>query len=410
MLIGGLVCLLTACGRPTPEAEGPAPPSLAQGGAILIWLTLPQDAPAWQVERFHQLARNSIREFKKLYPNVDVAYDLIPDEELVPRFIKESRKGLGPDLAGVSIEAVPELIKADRLTVLTPFRPDLSQFYPALLRQVYIGDKLYALPSYLQPRALCYNRAKLVTSPATLGEMVTLARKGHSMGINSNFPELKWTLGAFGIRLLNPQGNVIVPSRKALLPWFQWLQQVQSEPNMIFSQDGEELFSAFLEGRLAAVTCPSGWIPVFKKQLGSKKFGVSLLPSGPGGPATPYIGTTLFVFNRASSDQQIQLALLFARFLTNATQQKNNVIQYDSVLPSNRYANLPRGLYPILDALITQALTSVGVGLSTIGLEKSLDTFSAKLYQQMIGGEISPAEAAARFEDFIKREYAAQQP
>jgi hypothetical protein len=96
--------------------------------------------------------------------------------------------------------------------------------------------------------------------------------------------------------------------------------------------------------------------------------------------------------------------------LTNATQQKNTVIQYDSVLPSNRYANLPRGLYPILDALITQAQTSVGVRLSAIGLEKSLDTFSDKLYQQMIGGEISPAEAAARFEDFIQREYAAQQP
>jgi ABC-type glycerol-3-phosphate transport system substrate-binding protein len=410
VLSTGLASLLTACSQIASERSSNVEAASSPTGSILVWITLPGFASASQVSRYNTIAQERVAGFNKLYPDVSVSYELIPADEIGERFIRGKRQGLGPDVAQVPLEIVSDLIQANSLKVLNPYHPDLSRFYAQLHRQMYVDSNLYAIPSFLDLRVLCYNTAKLAQPPATLAEMVSLARKGHSFGINSNFKSLSWTLGPFGIQLFAQQGRLMLPSAQELLPWFQWLQKTNSEPNMVFTDDTKVLFSAFIEGRLAAVTCPSSWIPLFRAKLGTKKLRVAVLPSGSKGEATPFADTLLWVFNQASSEQQTRLALRFVNFGTNAEQQKMVVLQYDAVLPTNRFATTPRGLYPIIDTLQTTAEMSVGIRLENQAIAQQLNEFVNQLYGQLIGGEITPDQAAQGLESFLHKSPVSQHP
>ncbi|MDJ0507868.1 MAG: extracellular solute-binding protein [Crocosphaera sp.] len=376
-------------------------------GEILVWTEIPVGLTQEQSAYYKDIVNDAIGQFTKLNPGVKISLKFVLPDEQLSNFSQELVRGAGPDIFAVSLtnDKISALIRSGYLKSLDEDNIDLSQFRQETLQQVSYQDQLYAIPVRLGTQVLCYNKNRVKETPKTLDELILLARRGYSVGFSSTFATAFWGTGAFGGKLFDDSGRMILGENKGWAQWMQWLKNAQNEPNFYLIEDTETLQEAFLQGRLTYMTCSSGWLPLLSEALGNNNLGVALLPGRENQPATPPLWTVGFIFNRASNNNQHQLALKMAQFLTNAQYQQQLQVKAAFLIPVNENAKVDGSLFPRQAVLFEQSKTGIIVSLDQLEKNQAIFDYGYVLYDQVIAGEVTPEEAALKIQQAVNNQF-----
>ena len=374
-------------------------------GTLVIWAGPMGNWTESLAAEYGQTIRGVIEQFTSLYPGVKIVVEFFPPERRLELFVKQVRKGFGPDLILTQAKNIPLLIQAGALQELSDRQVDLSYFRPEALSQVHHQGKFYGIPIYLSTQVLCYNKAKVKEVPTTLSELLAQARAGHAVGIFSGFDETFWGTQIFGGQLFDSQGRLILEQGEGWAKWMEWLKTAQNQPNFILTDNEPALQQAFTEGRLAYSVCWSNWIPPFRKALGKENLGVTLLPGQANRSAGPLLNANVAMFNRVSNGNQTQLALKFALFFTNLAQQRQIATKLQYAIPAHKNVQVNRELFPIHGVLTEQSKTGFAISLNEAQKMNALVSYGDILYPQVLAGEITPTEAAAKLTQTVNAKF-----
>ncbi|WP_157871818.1 ABC transporter substrate-binding protein [Gloeothece verrucosa] len=363
-------------------------------GRILVWYSLEGKTA--------ELAQQSLDDYTRIYPNVKIVSEYVPEAQLSDLFIKQVKNGLGPDILFSNYGIIPQLVQEGVIEDLTDANIDVSSYFPSSLNQVRYQGRLYGLPTSLLTQVLCYNKDKVKSPATTLDGLLQQAKTGYSVGIFSNFAATFWGAKIFGGKLFDEQNRVILDGG-GWAKWMEWLKQAQNEPNMIFSDNVIALREAFSQGNLAYVVCDSQTITQYFDIFGREGLGVAVLPGDGEQSAGPLIYARVMVFNAVSSASQKELALQVAQFINNTDQMKKRLIALEaSFIPVNKNVNINNRLFPIQAVLNKQAKTAVFISLDNIELTEKLFVQGERLYQKVMVGDLSSTEAASQLSTEMK--------
>jgi multiple sugar transport system substrate-binding protein len=178
------------------------------------------------------LVQKQLRRFMQLNPGIRVELQRTPDDasqrhQLYVQWLN-ARVG-NPSILQLDVVWTPEFAAAGWVLPLDKYGPPRSEFFPATVTANTWAGKLYALPWFADV-GLLYRRTDLVPNePKTLEEMVGAAQAAMSRrggprygivsqgaryeGLITGFVEY---LGAFGGRIIDDKGEVVVNSPEAV--------------------------------------------------------------------------------------------------------------------------------------------------------------------------------------------------
>ncbi len=313
-------------------SASPAQPT----GTILVWHGWDEGEAAVLQEIMHKYA--------DLHPNTNIILSRVENALLLERFEEAAAIGFGPDLFLGPSEWMRPLIDTNLITSIDSGLDETlrERYLPAALETLRYDQKLYGVPVAVHTLGLYYNKT-LVTQPATsLDELMAQAQTGTEIGMNTAFDNAFWGIRAFGGRLFDEEGRVIL-DQGGFANWLNWLKSAQDVPAFILSNDQNALRLLFAEGRLGYLVDSSQARETLQTTMEADAFGVLPLPAGPTGTPGPFLRVETLFFSRASSKQQIDLALDLARFLTNAEQQ-TTLMRQTARIPANTRVRSTRAL------------------------------------------------------------------
>ncbi|MCA9597855.1 MAG: extracellular solute-binding protein [Myxococcales bacterium] len=254
-----------------------------------------------------KLLSRQLDRFMQLHPGVRVVRETTPDDAEVRHrgYVQRLVAGLHqPDVLQLDVIWTPELAAAGWLLPLEA--PDAQDFVkPALDAQRHQGQ-LYALPWFVDVGMLYYrkDRGPPPTSLADLERGGLAWQNARYEGLVTVFQEV---LGAFGGRMKDDQGHVVVdsPQGDKALSFMRSAITRGSVPRAALSWHEEETRFAFENGRVRFMR---NW--PYAASLLTVPFGVMPLPAAPGGQPTAALGGAALAVNAASEHPREARALI----------------------------------------------------------------------------------------------------
>ncbi len=255
---------------------------------------------------------------------------------------------------------------------------ELQRFYPKALEAMSYEDGIYGFPLFSDMNVLYYNR-ELVSDPAVnLVDLETQATGGVPITLEASFGNGFWGFGSFG-GVITPDGSLTEENREALIAWLTWLRDMRDQGMVEVVDDHDLAQQRFVTGETAYFVGKASEYESLKAEVDTDLLGVSPLPSGPGGAASPILLTSGITINSGSTDEQAALAAEVARFLSNQ-ETAEYIAEISDVVPANATIELSK--YPEL-ARFAQQVSAAAVLPNTPALADlvmSLDgLFSAVL-------------------------------
>jgi arabinogalactan oligomer / maltooligosaccharide transport system substrate-binding protein len=255
----------------------------------------------------------------------------------------------------------------------------------------------------------CFNRKRLPNPPTNLEELLGASAQGNNIGLSVDLVSLFWTAGSVGaLNALNRAavGAPINPEeRSSIVKWLAWLQNAANQRRVTFYANAASTLQEFSAGRLDWIPCASANLPRLRKSLGPA-LGVASLPSGPGGSASPVNRLRVLALGRSSSQAGRKRALTFSRFSVNPLVQRGLTLGSQTVLPANRFVQIPvqssRTLAAMVDSQRAGERSATMVNL----LENDNPRIAAtqSLIAQLVFGEVSPLAATDRMIRLFERQ------
>ena len=373
-LVIGLIALLSvACGSATP-APTPAPTESAVETPIPVDTPVPgpTSTPTVDLENGRIVLWHSWAEadgdalaailgaFKTEYPNLVVDTLFVAYNDLPQSYADAVLAGSGPDLVLAPNLWLGELVDAGVVQPLDELASaeTLAQYWPATLDNLRWDGKLYGLPTNFEVVALFYNRSLIAPEevPTTMNDLLARAQQNGRQGIGlyASLYHLYWGLPAYGAQLLDEQGRVVLDSNEGAAGYLQWLEDVAQLPGDFVDQDYGMLVDRFKKGEYALFVDGPWSVAEFQGALGDQ-LGVAPLPAGPAGPAQPWLTADGLFLNPASTPDQQQRALFFARYMTGAA-SGGLLATIAHRLPANRAINMDND--PLLRGFLQQAASA----------------------------------------------------
>jgi arabinogalactan oligomer/maltooligosaccharide transport system substrate-binding protein len=301
--------------------------------------------------------------FRSLQPRVRLQVETFNEESLRNELFVRNRTGLSPDLPLVNESTAQELARERLISTVSFPAVVLDQLEAGSVVRVRRADgTLTGLPMELQPLVACFDQRRVRRSPATLTELLALSAKGMEVGLSLDAVNLAWTLGPLGaIDAVGDlvAGEPVTPAmRTSLNGWLQWLRAADLQQRVTFYPTETELLKELMVGTLDWIPCRSINITRLRSRLG-RNLGVSPLPSGPFGAASPITRERVLPFGVNSSPHQRQLALALARFAISPLHQRDMVLRNQFVLPVNRKVAPPVSSSSVVAAMVEGRRQSV---------------------------------------------------
>lgn len=297
------------------------------------WADKDSDALAAIVARFHQS-----------YPDIQVETTFVDYGELALAYTESVTGGDGPDLILAPNWWLRELAASN---VVLPIENKISaqerrQFYPASIENLALDGKLYGLPTDYELVALYFNRRLLdeVSLPSSVDDLIELAQETPSQGagIYASFYHLTWGIAAHGGKLFDKDGRVVLDQSEGTAEFLTWLQRADSTPGIFVSLDYGMLMDRFKKEEYALFIDGPWSIGELRQRFG-EDIGVTTLPAGHSGPAGPWLSADGVFLNPATSNEQQDIALTFARHLTNA-ESASTLARIAGRLPAHKDADM----------------------------------------------------------------------
>jgi maltose-binding protein MalE len=358
-------------------------------GHILVWHT-------WE-GRESEVLSELLNAFVEINPDVKIVQQNFPSaDDTAEEFVNQAASGLGPDIIIVPSVMARDLAELGVIQSLDIEKDeiDIDAYLPAAVNGLYLEDNLYGLPFSLHTFALYYNKDMLgdVNPPATIDELWQQAQEGKTFALPTNFKGAFWGVQAFGGRLFDEEGNVVL-NQGGFANWLIWLKNAQAIPYLLFNKNQDDLTRLFIEGKAAYYVGHSSELSTLQNALGEEVVGVAPLPRGQNNFAGPFMDTESLLFSRASSANSHKLAMRLAKFLTNVEQQRRLALDAGKI-PVNRDVQIDRRVSPIVNAFVVQSNNAVPMSLSELPKIMDAQAFGDEIYIQVLSGEIGVGEAA----------------
>ena len=326
---------------PTAAAFADSPATPQSPLAVLVgtvklwhsWAGNDGDALTAIVERFNQT--NS---------NIRVETEFVEYGELARSYAVAVKNGEGPDLILAPNWWIRELAASK---VLLPIGNQITaqeraQFIPATIDNLDWEGTLYGLPTDYELVALYFNRRLLNETklPSTVDELIQLAEESPSQGagIYASFYHLAWGIAAYGGQLFDEDGRVVLEQTPATAEFLTRLQRADGTPGIFVSFDYGMLMDRFKKEEFALFVDGPWSVGELRQRFG-EDLGVTTLPAGHSGPARPWLSADGVFLNPTTPVEQRDLALTFARHMTNA-ESASTIARIAGRLPAHRDADL----------------------------------------------------------------------
>jgi arabinogalactan oligomer/maltooligosaccharide transport system substrate-binding protein len=353
-----------------------------------------------------------LEEFHRLHPNVRVSLYTVSEEEVVAELQQRTARGLGPDLVLLRAPMANSLLQQGLIAPVpqTPaMERSIDQLTPGYLERVRDGSTLAGLPLHDLVGLACYNRQKMPSPPRTTEELMALAASGRTIGISNDSYGIWWTAGTRDAAaslvpiLLGEAPESPASQRQAemkIAGWLAWLREVVMQSRVDLATGPEELSQGLISGRLDWIPCFSLTLSKLKSAMGDR-LGVSALPRGPGGPASPFNSLQVWAFGLDSSGPQRQSAADLAQLSVDPFLQRRFLLESQEVLPVNRFVETPVASSGVLAALAIarRQFETVSPLLKKPFEVNHLNAVSRDLeavIQQVLVGVLTPQEGAKR--------------
>lgn len=392
-------------------------PRSLQQQTLIIYVD-PPDSATLNKNNLHALWDPLLKAYKRLHPGVHLNLNFVvfQDQQLKEELRRRNSRGLGPDLILINASTAIDLHNEGLISRIQVSADVQNSLQPWILSRVQVPGGLAALPVALEPQLSCYNRTRIPSPPATLEELLQLAASGRRIGL-SIFPKsIWWSTGPLGAnqalmrRLEAPPGSkerISNSDQVAITTWLSWLREASLQSHVNFFNNDEDLLNGLGKGQLDWTSCLSFNLPSLKRQMGDN-LGVSSLPRGPHGFASPNSLLRVLAFGVNSSGQQRQQAMELGLLQLNPLMQRSMTLNSEQVLPVNRFAPAPIASSAKLKVLVNaqeQFQQSSLLSRSPLALNR-LDNHSMALealLTQVVVDVIGPEQASARLIKILRQ-------
>jgi hypothetical protein len=286
-------------------------------------------------------------------------------------------------------------LSEEKLLDPVPITPEQrTAIAPGLLQRVTNsrGD-VTGLPVSQYIQLACYDKRKVKEPPTTLTLMAKASGQGQVFGIAQNFEDLYWSMSGF------QAGNALVSSLRGKQPTAQ-LRDASYQQNVLFLRDQATLRKQLIRGQLNWISCWSSQLPQLREAL-KDNLGVTSLPAGALGPATPISKLQVWALGRNSSARQRHTAEELMQFIVQPWAQKTWSLRYRTNYPVNPAAAtiINRQIPGIENLYLFKAKQELRIGdeiVAAIDSNPRLAKAIQHIVNDVIFGSKTPVKAAER--------------
>ena len=154
---------------------------------------------------------------------------------------------------------------------------------------------------------------------------------------------------------------------------------------------------------MAWIPCRSTSLPRLRRRLG-QALGVSALPDGRYGQASPVNRLRVLALGTSSSAMGHQRALAFSKYAVNPLVQRELSMGSQTVLPANRFVKVPTSSSTVLAAMVQagQQGSQINEMVAMLHSNDPRIHTNEHLITQLVFGEITPSEATNRMIDVLQ--------
>ncbi|WP_186500747.1 extracellular solute-binding protein [Synechococcus sp. A15-60] len=363
-------------------------------------------------ERDRTLLRQFQTSVREVVPGLQLQPSLYTESSIEAELRRQTNSGLGPDLVISDARTIHALFEA-RLLDPVPLTKDQRQAVaPTLLKRLTNDQgQITGLPVSQSLQLACYDKSKLKTPPASLSELAKASSGESVFGIAQNFEDLYWSMGSFeaGPALVTSlRGHTpTAPETHQLVRWLGWLQDTSFQQNVIFLRDQPTLRRQLIQGRLNWISCWSTQLPQLREAM-KEKLGVSVLPAGPVGQATPVSKLQVWGLGRNSSQRQRASSEELMQFIVQPWAQKTWSLRYRTSYPVNPVAAaIVNSQIPGTDDLyLMKSREGILIGdeiMASLDANPELNEGLQDIINDVIFGTESPAQAAGKIHQLLKQ-------
>lgn len=363
-------------------------------------------------ERDRKLLRQFQTSVREVVPGLQLQPSLYTESSIEAELRRQTNSGLGPDLVISDARTIHALFEA-RLLDPVPLTKDQRQAVaPTLLKRLTNDQgQITGLPVSQSLQLACYDKSKLKTPPASLSELAKASSGESVFGIAQNFEDLYWSMGSFeaGRALVTSlRGQTpTAPETRQLVRWLGWLQDTSFQQNVIFLRDQPTLRRQLIQGRLNWISCWSTQLPQLREAM-KEKLGVSVLPAGPVGQATPVSKLQVWGLGRNSSQRQRASSEELMQFIVQPWAQKTWSLRYRTSYPVNPVAAaIVNSQIPGTDDLyLMKSREGILIGdeiMASLDANPKLNEGLQDIINDVIFGTESPAQAAGKIHQLLKQ-------
>ncbi len=352
-----------------------------------------------------------LEEFKNVRPDARVSLSTVEEDEVEQELKQRTSRGLGPDLILTRAPMANSLLAKGLIDPVpdTPsMRATLGEVAPRFLRRVRQGSRLSGLPLHEIVTLACFDRRKVPAAPRTTEQLMAMAAAGRAVGLSIDPYGIWWTAGTHGAdRAIAPiiTGTLPPPPTasneagvQAIANWLAWLRQMAQQSRVDIANGPQDLTEGLISSRLEWIPCFSLTLATLQSAMGNH-LGVSALPSGPGGPPSPFDALQVWSFGLDSSHRQRESAAVLVQLSLDPLLQRRYVLDSQEVLPVNQTVQTPVASSGVLAALAEaqeqfQAGSPLLTSPFTVDHLKRVSHRIETVIQQVMLGVLTPREGA----------------
>jgi multiple sugar transport system substrate-binding protein len=353
-----------------------------------------------------------VARFERREPDVHVRVQRTPDDgnQRHQLFVQWLNAQVGqPDVLQLDVVWTPEFAAAGWILPLTRWRPNVSDFFPAIVAADQWAGTLYALPWWTDVGMLYWRTDLLPRAPTDLRALPALLRQARASGrvhdglawqgaryegLVTVFVEI---LGGFGGRIMNDSGLVVVDSPRSIaaLNLMAELVREGSVPRAAMTWHEEEARLAFQSGDVLLMRNWPYAYSLMNDTAQSRvagRFAVATMPATPDGSPTGTLGGQQLAINAHSANPDAAYRLI--AYLTAPDQMLERARMTGSFPPR-------RSLYD--GSALDRALSMPAASARTV-LEHATPRPVTPIYSQLsdllqiqlhraLTGQASPADA-----------------
>ena len=363
-------------------------------------------------ERDRKLLRQFQTSVREVVPGLQLQPSLYTESSIEAELRRQTNSGLGPDLVISDARTIHALFEAQLLDPVPLTKDQRQAVAPTLLKRLTNDQgQITGLPVSQSLQLACYDKSKLKTPPASLSELAKASSGESVFGIAQNFEDLYWSMGSFeaGPALVTSlRGQTpTAPETRQLVRWLGWLQDTSFQQNVIFLRDQPTLRRQLIQGRLNWISCWSTQLPQLREAM-KEKLGVSVLPAGPVGQATPVSKLQVWGLGRNSSQRQRASSEELMQFIVQPWAQKTWSLRYRTSYPVNPVAAaIVNSQIPGTDDLyLMKSREGILIGdeiMASLDANPELNEGLQDIINDVIFGTESPAQAAGKIHQLLKQ-------